>query len=254
MNTFQTADDAGDRRDKRTTARVFLGWLVHAYTASGLIVAAWIASILMRPDVTPDDVRVCFLLMVLATAIDATDGAFARMVKIKETIPSFDGRRLDDITDFFTYACLPLWLIDRTGLLPDGHRWVVLVPLIASAYGFCQTNIKSADGSFIGFPSYWNIVAFFLYVTPVAGWAAVAVLVGFSVLTFVPSRYPYPTQPGILNRVMLGLAVPWGVALVASVWEPWPERPAFSALKWWALAGYPLFYLIFAWASSLRRA
>ena len=34
-------------------------------------------------------------------------------------------------------------------------------------YGFCRTDAKTADHFFTGFPSYWNIVAFYLYVL---GW------------------------------------------------------------------------------------
>ena len=38
------------------------------------------------------------------------------------------------------------------------------MPLLASGYGFSQVNVKTADGFFLGFPSYWNIVAYYLYV------------------------------------------------------------------------------------------
>ena len=44
-----------------------------------------------------------------------------------------------------------------------GGAWL-LVPLLASAYGFCQVEAKTDDHYFLGFPSYWNIVAFYLYV------------------------------------------------------------------------------------------
>ncbi len=39
-------------------------------------------------------------------------------------MPEFDGRRLDDITDFLTYTFLPLLLIWRAELLPAGTRVV----------------------------------------------------------------------------------------------------------------------------------
>jgi phosphatidylcholine synthase len=32
----------------------------------------------------------------------------------------------------------------------------------ASAYGFCQLDAKTGDHFFLGFPSYWNILAFYL--------------------------------------------------------------------------------------------
>ncbi len=91
-----------------STLRRVLGWCVHAYTASGLAIAAVILALLVNGG--PDAFRWSFLLMFTATIVDATDGTFARAVRIKEAVPSFDGRRLDDITDFLTYTFLPLML------------------------------------------------------------------------------------------------------------------------------------------------
>jgi phosphatidylcholine synthase len=70
------------------------------------------------------------------------------------------------------------------------------VPLVASAYGFCQTEAKTDDSYFLGFPSYWNIVALYLYLLRMpSGWA-VALLLVLAVLTFVPARYLYTTAGG----------------------------------------------------------
>ena len=44
------------------------------------------------------------------------DGTLARRVRVKEVMPSFDGRRLDDLVDFLTYTCMPLLLVWRAGL------------------------------------------------------------------------------------------------------------------------------------------
>jgi phosphatidylcholine synthase len=105
------------------------------------LLAAWIGAVLVRPDLTADDYRLCFLLMLVGTVIDATDGTLARAVRIREVIPGFDGRRLDDLVDFLMYTCLPLVLIDRAGLVPGEWRWVLLAALGASAYGFCQAEV-----------------------------------------------------------------------------------------------------------------
>lgn len=234
-----------------SAGRRFLGWCVHAYTGLGLVLAAWVAALLVRPDRTPDDYRLCFLLMLVAVVVDATDGTLARMVRIKEAVPEFDGRRLDDLVDFLMYTCLPLLLIDRAGLLPADARWVLVAALAASGYGFCQTDIKTDDGAFLGFPSYWNVVAYYLYALPITGGVAVALILGFAVLTFVPSRYPYPTQPGRLNRWMLALSLPWAGLVLADVLQPWDGSPRWTA---WASAAYPAAYMGIAWAMSARRA
>jgi phosphatidylcholine synthase len=215
------------------------------------LLAAGVASLLLEPERTADTYRACFLLMLAAVVVDATDGTLARAVRVKEAVPEFDGRRLDDLVDFLLYTCLPLVLIDRAGLLPAGCRWVLVAALVASGYGFCQADIKTADGAFLGFPSYWNVVAFYLFALPVAGeWAAGLILV-LAVLTFVPSRYPYPTQPGRLNRLMLLLSVPWALLLLAALVFDWGEGVSRAMVR--ASALYPALYLGSAWAMSLRR-
>src|ERR1700752_449710 len=88
-----------------TPLRRILAWGVHFYTALGLVCAAGIALLLV--DAQPDKVPAfqwAFVLMIVATLIDATDGTMARAIRIKETLPGFDGRRLDDIVDFLTYT------------------------------------------------------------------------------------------------------------------------------------------------------
>jgi phosphatidylcholine synthase len=231
--------------------RKCLGWAVHAYTGCGLLLAAGVASLLIQPERTPETYRTCFLLMLVAVLVDATDGTLARAVRIREAVPGFDGRRLDDLVDFLLYTCQPLVLIDRAGLLPGDYRWVLVAALVASAYGFCQTDIKTADGAFLGFPSYWNVVAFYVYALPVTGGWAAGMILCLAVLTFVPSRYPYPTQPGRVNRLMLMLSVPWALLLTASLALGWSEGPGRVMVR--ASMLYPAAYLGSAWALSLWR-
>ncbi|HKP77150.1 MAG TPA: CDP-alcohol phosphatidyltransferase family protein, partial [Longimicrobiaceae bacterium] len=190
-----------------TRARTLLAWGVHLYTALGLAIAGVVAVLIVRGD--PTSLRSALLLLLAATVIDATDGTLARAVEVKRVLPGFDGRRLDDITDFHTYTSLPLLLVWRSGVLrPEQTPWL-LVPLLASAYGFSQAHAKTEDGYFRGFPSYWNVVALYLHFLRPPPGVALAVLLGLAVLTFVPSRYLYPSQPGTLNRVTAALAALW---------------------------------------------
>jgi phosphatidylcholine synthase len=242
---------------KVTTTTRLLAWGVHLYTAIGLVCAAAIGAALVQGR--PEAFRWSFLLMALATIIDATDGALARKIHIKEVLPGFDGRRLDDITDFLTYTVLPLMLIWRAGLLPAGTEWVLVLPLLASAYGFCQCAVKTDDGYFLGFPSLWNVVAFYLYVLRIPSWAVLAVVVVLALLTFVPSKYLYPTQPGRFNMLATVLAAVWTVMLAPVLWAlPTPDalragtgNPTVMALAWASLF-YPIFYMVASWVITLR--
>lgn len=236
--------------------RKLLGWCVHAYTALGLVAAAGIAVAII--DGQPAGYRLAFVLMLVATLIDATDGALARAVRVKEVLPGFDGRRLDDLIDFQTYTSLPLLLIWCAELIPSAYQAWLLVPLLASAYGFCQVHAKTADGYFLGFPSYWNIIAFYLYILQLPPWLALGLVLFFALMTFVPARYLYPTQRGRLNRWTNLLAVPWAVLLVVMLLRlPGQATDGrYADETTWQLCvaslAYPVYYLAVSWAISVR--
>ena len=83
--------------------------------------------------------------------------------------------------------------------LVPGWAWTVL-PVLASAYGFSQSQAKTDDGFFLGFPSYWNVVALYAWLLVLApGWTA-ALLVVLSVAVFVPIKYIYPSQMPVLQK------------------------------------------------------
>jgi phosphatidylcholine synthase len=241
-----------EARHPRLVQRV-LGWCVHGYTALGLVAAAAIGVLLVQGGA--DAYRWSFILMIVATLVDSTDGALARKVRIKEAVPSFDGRRLDDLVDFLNYTCLPLLLVWRARLLPEGYEPWLLLPLLASAYGFCQVEAKTHDGYFLGFPSLWNVVAFYLYVLPKNKWAALATVVVLAILTFVPTRHLYPSQPGRLNRVATILGGIWSLLVGWIIWnlpQGSESRVSDTILQLAYLSlFFPAFYLGASWIISI---
>jgi phosphatidylcholine synthase len=133
-------------------------------------------------------------------------------------------------------------------VLPGPWQLWLLAPLVASAYGFCQVHAKTEDHYFLGFPSYWNIVAFYLYVLRAPAAVALTLILALSVLTFVPSRYLYPSRAGrwALPTNLLGSA--WLVSLLAILWL-WAASPR------WLVAGslaFPTYYMVASWALSFR--
>jgi phosphatidylcholine synthase len=250
LDSWQMNRLVGARETHSLTHKV-LAWCVHLYTALGLMVAAGMAVLIVRGG--DEAFRDAFALMVVATLVDATDGTLARRVQVKTVLPGFDGRRLDDLIDFLTFTSLPLLLVWRGELLPKGWEPWLLFALLASAYGFSQAEAKTPDGYFLGFPSYWNIVAFYLYaLQPMAGWLAVTLVVVPAVLTFVPSVYLYPSQRGRLNLLTKALSVPWLGLVVVVLWY----LPADRDRAWWqALVSlyYPVYYLFVSWGISMMR-
>ena len=134
---------------------------MHLYTASGSVLGLLIVLAALEGEVETA------LWLGLATLfVDGTDGMLARRFRVKETIPWFDGALLDNIVDYLTYVFAPIVLLWTTGHLPDGvaGRVVAAVPLLASCYQFCRVDAKTSDHFFLGFPSYWNVVAFYVIV------------------------------------------------------------------------------------------
>jgi phosphatidylserine synthase len=87
-----------------------IAWIAHLYTALGVLCA--LAATLA---VVQSDYRAAFLWLGLQIFIDATDGALARALNVKERLPQFDGARLDDIIDYLTYVFVPVLLTLHAG-------------------------------------------------------------------------------------------------------------------------------------------
>jgi phosphatidylcholine synthase len=217
--------------------RKAFAWLVHLYTALGLVCVAGMAVLIVRGG--DASFRGAFFLMMVATAIDATDGWLARRARVKEVLPGFDGGALDNLIDFQAYVTLPLLLLWRAGALPGSLAWLLLLPLLAAAYGFSQVNVKTADGFFLGFPSYWNIVAYYVFVLAPPAWVSAAIIVLCSVLTFIPTPYLYATRGGPFAKLInIGSAF-WFVSLGIVLFGPEEYRHVVAL----ASLAFPVMYL-----------
>jgi phosphatidylcholine synthase len=229
-----------------STDKVF-AWAAHLYTAIGLVAAAGMAVLIVHGG--DRSFRWTFVLMMVATAVDATDGWLARKARVNEVLPGFDGRALDDLIDFHTYTSLPLLLIWRAGAMPAGFAWLLLLPLLASAYGFSQVNAKTDDGFFLGFPSYWNVVSFYVYVLHPPIWLSAAAIVTFVVLTFVPTPYLYATRGGPFAKLInIGAAV-WFVLVGRVLLGPEDHRRSLALVS----LIYPMTYLALSAVVAVRR-
>ena len=148
----------------------------------------------------------------------------------------FDGRRLDDICDYFTYVLVPACFFIEAGLLPH-PIWAVL-PVLASAYGFSQDHAKTPDGFFLGFPSYWNVLAMYVYVLDMQPTSALWLVLGCSIAVFVPLRYIYPSRTRPLRTLTLAVLGLWVLGFSWLSVRPNPE----PTWLWLSLVG-PAYYL-----------
>jgi phosphatidylcholine synthase len=228
------------------------GLALHAYTASGTVLAL----LIVIAAIDGDAVRALWLGLA-ALVIDGTDGMIARRLRVKETIPWFDGARLDDIVDYLTYAFAPIVLLWTGDYLPHGALGAVLaaLPLLASSYQFCRVDAKTDDHFFLGFPSYWNVVAFYVVVLGLSPTATGIILLVCSILVFVPVKYVYPSRTRVFRSMNLLTTAIWLAAyalLLAQMPNPNPLVVTVS-LAYLVYYGALSLYLTF-WAPRRAKA
>jgi phosphatidylcholine synthase len=212
---------------------------VHLYTASGAVLTLLIVVAAFQGDA----VRALWL-MLAALLVDSTDGLLARRLRVSEALPYFDGVLLDNIVDYMTYVLAPMLLLWSGGYLPEGAPGVALaaLPLLASSYQFCRVDAKTDDHFFLGFPSYFNVVAFYVIVFELSPAAAGAVLAFCSLLVFIPIRYIYPTRTVAFRGLSLFLTTLWLVSY-AVILRQLPEPDDM-------ILGFSLAYLVYYFGLS----
>jgi len=229
--------------------RRLAGWGVHLFTASGA--PAGVLAVLASER---GDAPTALWWMAYTVAVDSIDGTLARALEVKRVLPIFDGTRLDDLVDYFTYVIVPSLFLVHCRLLPPGVAVpVALCPVLASAYGFCRTDAKTSDHYYTGFPSYWNIVAFYLYAL---GWSPAvnaAIVVALSIGVFVPVRYVYPSRTTTLRGLTVALGLCWGAAVLYALAALARFGAAPRRLVLLSLA-FPIYYAALSLALHLRRA
>jgi phosphatidylcholine synthase len=231
---------------KETLLRV-CAWLIHLYTAAGVVVAFFAIE-----DVARGDFQGAFLLMAAAVFIDSTDGPLARAARVRERAPIFDGATLDNIVDYLNYVAVPVFLMHRAHLLAtnDIGWWVAALVLIASAYAFCRTDAKTGDGYFRGFPSYWNLVALYLYCLDWPHALNTVVIFVLAVMEFAPLKFIYPNRTAPLRSLTLGLAIIWGVITVAMLFQ----LPRVNPILLYTSLTFIVYYFLMSFALQAASA
>lgn len=212
--------------------RQFAAWLVHLYTASGGVIG-----MLALFAAAEGRFRHAFLLLIATILVDATDGLLARRVRVRTALPEFDGAMMDNVIDVLTFVWAPVFIMWRAELLP-GTVWIV-IPVLAALYAYGQTNMKTEDSFFLGFPSYWNIVALYLYWFEPAAVIAIVLVFVPAILTFVPTRYLYASKNRIFWKTTWGLGGVWLALVVYLLTQTSPDL----TLVWVSLF-YPVYYML----------
>jgi len=222
-------------------------WGVHLYTALGAAMGLLAIYYAAERNFT-----LSFIAIGIAIFIDSSDGSLARLLDVKHRVPSFDGSLLDNIVDYLTYTVAAVFLMLEAGIIPKTIAGLVLACLImlASVYGFCQTDAKTDDHYFLGFPNYWNIVAFYLYCLhwpPVINWA---VLLIFVVMVFIPIKYIYPSRTVPLRGLTIAYGIIWAIVTFAML----PMLPRVNPIMLGVSLSYIVYYFIASFILHARAA
>ena len=197
---------------------------VHLYTASGVLCGGLAVAAIARHNN-----RTAFLWMTLAVLIDATDGVLARRFSIREVLPNVDGRKLDDIVDYLNYTFVPVLMLCESGWLPPPARIWAAFPLVASLFAFVHSRAKQDDeGFFLGFPSYWNIVAFYVavWLHRHGQYMVLGVVLGLSVLNVAPVRFVYPNRAPCWRTFFVVGGIVWLLILLIMLYV-YPQVPTW---------------------------
>jgi phosphatidylcholine synthase len=206
--------------------KVWPAALVHLFTALGAVCALFATRAVLAGAWEQ-----VFAWLGLALLIDGIDGTFARMADVSTRLPRFSGERLDLIVDYVTYVFVPALALLQAGYLSGGFG-VMLASLIllSSLFHFSDTESKSDDHCFVGFPAIWNIVAFYVFAFHMPTWAVGLLVLAGVALTFVPLRWAHPLRAPLLWPITLGLTGVWVVAAVVTVWSGFPAGPFTKAV------------------------
>jgi phosphatidylcholine synthase len=213
-------------------------WCVHLLTASGII-PAFLAILAIEES----DFRAAMLWLGLAFLIDGIDGSLARRFKVWEVLPQMNGKNMDFVIDFTTYALIPAYFFYQAELVASA--WALpatLLMLVVSVVYYGKEGMTSEDQQyFMGFPVLWNIVVFYLFfVFHWPAWGNLLSILLLSVFHFVPIRFAYPSRGKHWRYLTLAMSVLFGASAMGILWYQ-PEEVFFLRL----IAGLVMLYFIF---------
>ncbi len=172
-------------------------WAVHLFTASAACVGVFTLVKIYQHEYV-----FALWLMAITVFIDAIDGSLARLVRVKSILPKLDGTLLDNIMDYLNYVITPcFFLLAKPDMIPSSFSIPLIAAItVASAYQFCQSDAKTPDHFFKGFPCYWNIAVFYMFIFSTSMAFNALILSILCVLIFVPVKYVYPSRLDYLTN------------------------------------------------------
>lgn len=198
---------------------------VHLFTATGAVFA-----MLAMLAASEAKWSLMFLWLIVAFGVDGIDGALARKYDVKKNAPRFDGVLLDLIIDYLTYVFIPAFALFKSGLLPGWTGWfAIFIITFASAMYFCDSNMKTKDNSFHGFPGCWNMLVLVLFALSPNFWIILIIVAALAVAMFLPLKFIHPVRTKRWRWLSLPLSLCW---IFFAVWAAWVDFHPHSWAHW----------------------
>ncbi len=234
ISSKSLADKLMMERPKR---RQTLAFAVHLFTASGAV-----CGLLALIAAVEGHWSIMFAWLGAALFVDGIDGTMARRARVWEVLPRWSGETLDLVVDYLTYVLVPAFAVAMGGLMP---AWLAVPAsaaiLLTSALYFADTEMKTDDLYFQGFPAVWNLVVFYFFLVPMNAWLIAAIIALLSVATFLPIKFVHPFRVVRLRLLTIGLLALWAVLAVVAVVEGL-NPPGWVVL---GLCACALYFLVF---------
>lgn len=194
-----------DQEPAATPVRKAAAWAVHAFTATGAVLALLALFAIQRHEWNE-----AMLWLLAALVVDGVDGSFARAAHVKTLAPRIDGDILDLVIDYLNYVFVPTIFMLEARLLPADLAFPLAALIqIASLYVFARRDMKTEDSYFRGFPALWNVVALYLFAAGVGGATGAAVVAAFVLLSFAPIHFVHPFRVRDYGIWAAALALLW---------------------------------------------
>ena len=207
----------------------YFAWMVHLYTASGGVFA-----LLSLIAIDRGNWAEAMAWLVVCFFIDGTDGFLARRARVWEVLPNINGKDIDFVIDFLTYAFLPAYFIYRSGMVGSDLSFIASsYVIIISAIYYGRQGMVSEKNQFSGFPVLWNLVVFYCFFVFNTGSLVNTLLIFFfGILHFLPIEISYPSKNIAKHKLPVIVGFSMLLVLLAILFHYPTRNPALIAVAY----------------------
>ncbi|RCL00576.1 MAG: phosphatidylcholine synthase [Candidatus Tokpelaia sp. JSC189] len=224
--TSKIRDKPDYLKSRKMTMPQMRAFSVHLLTASGSFLA-----FLSLIAASEKQWAAMWAWLGMALVVDAIDGPIARRLDVKYVLPTWSGETLDNIIDYVTYVLIPAFALYQSVLIgPILSFLSAAVIMVTSAVYYADTNMKSEENFFKGFPVVWNVLVFTVFIVQPAEWVAFAVVLISAILSFMPIYFVHPMRVRRLRPLTLAIGFIWALLSLISIFyyhmtaAPYPVR------------------------------